>query len=403
MKIKNKISFYGLLVLMASSASTYAQFVNNGSNLVVQSGAVLTVNGDFSNVSGSVLDFGTLNVSGNWTNNDANGVFQLASTGTVNLNGANQTIGGTQKTAFPNLTLQGTGVKTLLADADVRSTLNINDLEFALEDKNLEILGSAVTSLSYSTGFISTNLKGYLYRHTNSAADYEFPLGSKITGTFVYRPVTIKTKDNLDNVIGLSFVDKDPTNEGYNRTSKRFDVNEINSKYFYLADQKSGTSQLEYQFTFDKTIDGDFNQLVKWINFGLWEKAGISNVRPVSAAQPDTKMVTLSTLAPISKLPLTMSFITPTNDPITIFNSFSPDGDGKNDKWEIKNIDLFPDNELTILNRWGSEIVKIKGYNNANAWDGAGLNNGTYFYLLKVNINNEAKVYKGFITLLKHD
>jgi gliding motility-associated-like protein len=403
MKIKNKIFFNSFLMLMVSSASIYAQFVNNGSNLVVQNGAVLTVNGDFRNLSGSVLNFGEVNVSGNWLNNDAAGVFKLASTGTVSLNGANQTIGGSQKTTFPNLVLQGTGVKKLLTDADVRSTLNINDLEFALEDKNLEILATAVTSLSYSTGFISTDLKGYLYRHTNTAADYSCPLGSKITGSLIYRPVTIKTADNLDNTIGLSFVDKDPTTEGYNRTSKRFDVNEINPKYFYLADQKAGTSALEYQFTFDKTIDGDFNQLVKWINFGLWEKAGVSNVRPVSAAQPDIKMVTLTTLKPVNKLPLTMSFITPTNDPITIFNSFSPDGDGKNDKWEIKNIDLFPDNELTILNRWGSEIVKIKGYNNANAWDGAGLNNGTYFYLLKVTINNEAKVYKGFITLLKND
>lgn len=390
-------------MLMVSSASINAQFVNSGSNLVVQNGAVLTINGDFRNLTGSVLNFGALNVSGNWVNNDPAGVFQLASTGTTNLNGTNQTIGGTQKTVFPNLVLQGTGVKKLLADADVRSTLNINDLEFALEDKNLEILGTAVTSLSYNTGFISTDLKGYLYRHTNTAADYSYPLGSKITGSLVYRPVTIKTADNLDNVIGLSFVDKDPTTEGYSRTSKRFDVNEINPKYFYLADQKSGTSALEYQFLFDKTIDGDFNQLVKWINFGLWEKAGVSNVRPVSTAQPDIKMVTLTTLKPVGKLPLTMSFITPTNDPITIFNSFSPDGDGKNDTWEIKNIDLFPDNELTILNRWGSEIVKVKGYNNANAWDGAGLNNGTYFYLLKVNINNEAKVYKGFITLLKND
>ncbi|HTN19494.1 MAG TPA: gliding motility-associated C-terminal domain-containing protein [Pelobium sp.] len=403
MKIKNKIFFNSFLMLMVSSASINAQFVNSGSNLVVQNGAVLTINGDFRNLTGSVLNFGALNVSGNWVNNDPAGVFQLASTGTTNLNGTNQTIGGTQKTVFPNLVLQGTGVKKLLADADVRSTLNINDLEFALEDKNLEILGTAVTSLSYNTGFISTDLKGYLYRHTNTAADYSYPLGSKITGSLVYRPVTIKTADNLDNVIGLSFVDKDPTTEGYSRTSKRFDVNEINPKYFYLADQKSGTSALEYQFLFDKTIDGDFNQLVKWINFGLWEKAGVSNVRPVSTAQPDIKMVTLTTLKPVGKLPLTMSFITPTNDPITIFNSFSPDGDGKNDTWEIKNIDLFPDNELTILNRWGSEIVKVKGYNNANAWDGAGLNNGTYFYLLKVNINNEAKVYKGFITLLKND
>lgn len=424
MKVKNKISFYTSVILFVTATSSYAQFVNNGSSVFLQNGVALTVNGnlvnqtgvvtvqngaalaisgDFTNTAGSVLNFGDVNVSGNWVNNDAGGVFQLASTGNVTLKGANQTIGGSQKTTFPNLVLQGTGVKTLLTNADVRSSLNINDLEFALEDKNLEISGSAVNSMSYTTGFISTNKKGYLYRHTNTAADYVFPLGSKITGNLIYRPVTIKTQDNLDNTVGLGFVDKDPTTEGYDRSLKRFDVNEVNSKYFYLADQKSGTSELEYQFVFDKNVDGDFNQLVKWINFGLWEKAGISNVRPVATAQPDAKMVTLTTLKPVSNLPLTMSAITPTNDPITIFNTFSPDGDGKNDRWEIKNIDLFPDNELTILNRWGSEILKIKGYNSANAWDGAGLHNGTYFYLLKVNINNEAKVYKGFITLLKNE
>ncbi len=403
MKIKNNISFYSFLVLFISSTFANAQFVNNGNTVVVQSGALLTVGGGFSNLSGTVQNFGELTVTGNWINNDALGVFTLASTGKTILNGANQSIGGLQKTTFPNLTLSGTGVKKLLADVDIRSTLTLNDLEFAVEDKNLEILGSAVNSIVYSAGFISTDLKGYLYRHTNTADDYVFPLGSKLSGSLIYRPVTVKTKDNLDNSIGLSFVDKDPTAEGYSRTSKRFDVNEINPKYFYLVDQKSGTSVLEYQFLFDKTIDGDFNQLVNWINFGLWEKAGVSNIRPVTTTQSDMKLATFTTLKPVSKLPLTMSFITPTNDPITIFNGFSPDGDGKNDTWEIKNIDLFPDNDLTILNRWGSEVFKAKGYSNANAWNGGDLNNGTYFYLLKVNINNEAKVYKGFITLLKND
>src|SRR5690606_35502870 len=104
--------------------------------------------------------------------------------------------------------------------------------------------------------------------------------------------------------------------------------------------------------------DGNFNQLVKWINFNLWEKAGISNKQPVTGNAIYNEMMTFSTLKPVSLLPVTMSSIIPINDPITIFNSFSPDGDGKNDKWEIKNIDLFPDNELTILNRWGSEILK---------------------------------------------
>ncbi|WP_017259418.1 gliding motility-associated C-terminal domain-containing protein [Pedobacter arcticus] len=403
MKIKNKISFYSFLMVLLFSASSKAQFVNNGNSLTIQNGAFLTVNGDFSNLAGTIQNFGELTVKGNWLNNDASGVFALASTGNTVLNGTDQSIGGSQKTNFPNLTLAGTGVKKLLTDADVRATLRLNNLEFAVEDKSLSVLGTAVGSIVYTTGFVSTNSKGFLYRHTNTADDYVFPLGSKLNGSLIYRPVTVKTKDNLDNTVGLSFVEKDPTTEGYDRSLKRFDVNEINPKYFYLADQKSGNSLLEYQFLFDKTVDGNFNQLVNWINFGLWEKAGVSNIRPLATAQPDMMLATFTTLKPVSKLPLTMSFITPVNDPITIFNSFSPDGDGKNDTWEIKNIDLFPDNEITILNRWGSEVFKAKNYNSANAWNGGGLNSGTYFYLLKVNINNEAKVYKGFITLLRND
>jgi gliding motility-associated-like protein len=111
--------------------------------------------------------------------------------------------------------------------------------------------------------------------------------------------------------------------------------------------------------------------------------------------------MTYSSLQTINSLPIAMSTILSANDPLTFFNSFTPDGDGTNDRWEIKNIDLFPDNELTILNRWGSEIYKANGYTNGSAWDGLGLNNGTYFYLLKVNVNGESKVYKGFITLLR--
>jgi gliding motility-associated-like protein/uncharacterized repeat protein (TIGR01451 family) len=79
-------------------------------------------------------------------------------------------------------------------------------------------------------------------------------------------------------------------------------------------------------------------------------------------------------------------------------NVFTPNGDGKNETFTIRGIEHY-ENEITILNRWGGTVYFKKGYN--NEWTGRGLNEGTYFYLLKLKIGNEWKIYKGYITLLR--
>lgn len=66
---------------------------------------------------------------------------------------------------------------------------------------------------------------------------------------------------------------------------------------------------------------------------------------------------------------------------------FTPNGDGVNDVWVIKKINLFPDNDLIILNRWGNQVYFSKSYQ--NNWEGttsAGepLERGTYFYVLRI-------------------
>lgn len=408
--MKSKATFYPLVFLLVFliSSSTFAQFVNNGATIVIQNNAQFYVNGNFSNQSGSILNLGNLLLRGNWSNDDSQGAFDPASTGTVTFFGQNQTIGGSQTTIFPSVLLLGSGSakKTLLTNTSINGTLNLTDREFALENRNLNFLKKDSSGISLSdSGFISTDLKGILYRSTNSSSSYIFPLGSKATpmGTLRFRPVVLKTKDNLDNIFGVTFGNEDPTLAGYNRDQKRYDVNEVNPFYFHILDQKSGASAADFDFYYNNSGDGNFNQLVNWIRFNLWEKAGISNPHPFSSTtNPELNYVmTYSSLQTINSLPIAMSTILSANDPLTFFNSFTPDGDGTNDRWEIKNIDLFPDNELTILNRWGSEIYKANGYTNGSAWDGLGLNNGTYFYLLKVNVNGESKVYKGFITLLR--
>ncbi|MCX2453859.1 gliding motility-associated C-terminal domain-containing protein [Pedobacter sp. PLR] len=86
---------------------------------------------------------------------------------------------------------------------------------------------------------------------------------------------------------------------------------------------------------------------------------------------------------------------------LIIPNLFTPNGDGKNDVFEIRGIERFAQNDIIIINRWGNEVFKQGNYR--NSWAGQGLNEGTYFYVLRVknNLNEDWKVFKGFITLLR--
>jgi len=65
---------------------------------------------------------------------------------------------------------------------------------------------------------------------------------------------------------------------------------------------------------------------------------------------------------------------------IVIPNIFTPNGDGKNDFFEIKGLESYPGSQLLIFNRWGSEVYKAENY--LNNWNGSGLADGTYYYVL---------------------
>ncbi|SHN32440.1 Ig-like domain-containing protein, partial [Chitinophaga sp. CF418] len=93
--------------------------------------------------------------------------------------------------------------------------------------------------------------------------------------------------------------------------------------------------------------------------------------------------------------------ITITLSTINVPNLFTPNGDGKNDNFEIRGLNQYYENELIIVNRWGNEVYRQKGYQ--NTWKGEGLNEGTYYYLLRMRRNADAEweVVKGYITLIR--
>jgi gliding motility-associated-like protein len=75
---------------------------------------------------------------------------------------------------------------------------------------------------------------------------------------------------------------------------------------------------------------------------------------------------------------------------LEIFNLVTPDGDGLNDNWYIRNIEEYPDNDVVILNRWGDILREFHGYNNTdNRWDGTNKKNeflpyGVYYYIITI-------------------
>ncbi|MFB6456151.1 PKD domain-containing protein [Chitinophaga sp. Hz27] len=88
------------------------------------------------------------------------------------------------------------------------------------------------------------------------------------------------------------------------------------------------------------------------------------------------------------------------NDSIFIPNTVTPNGDGKNDKFVVVGLDKYPGTPLYIYNRWGNQVYQNKNYD--NSWNGNGLNEGTYYYILKLHLQSgETKDYKGWILLIR--
>ncbi|MFW0718302.1 MBG domain-containing protein [Pedobacter sp. N23S346] len=83
-------------------------------------------------------------------------------------------------------------------------------------------------------------------------------------------------------------------------------------------------------------------------------------------------------------------------------NILTPNGDGVNDTWIVKNIDMYPGNEVRIFDRNGREMYSKKSYD--NSWDGTlrgiPLAEGTYYYI--ITYGPDKLVQKGFITIIRN-
>ncbi len=82
-------------------------------------------------------------------------------------------------------------------------------------------------------------------------------------------------------------------------------------------------------------------------------------------------------------------------------NAFSPNGDGKNDLWDITSLSSYPGSTVEVFNRYGQAIFISIGY--SKPWDGtykgSPLPEGVYYYI--IDPKNGRNKFTGNVTIIR--
>jgi gliding motility-associated-like protein len=89
--------------------------------------------------------------------------------------------------------------------------------------------------------------------------------------------------------------------------------------------------------------------------------------------------------------------------PLTVPNVITPNGDGRNDRLVVPNLELYRQPRLLVFNRWGQKIYETDFYR--NDWDGSNHPAGMYYYhLLTSRPGRETPLeFKGWVQILRAD
>ncbi|WP_108868130.1 gliding motility-associated C-terminal domain-containing protein [Aquimarina aquimarini] len=263
-------------------------------------------------------------------------------------------------------------------------------------------------SLDYinDSPYLGENDERYVdgYASITGQLDFTFPIGDD----FRLRPMRIDSQAATNTARGAYFFENPNTPNffpgSFNTDNFGNTLFAVSSFEFWDLD---GATETRVTLTWDDNsniptlvdslddlrVAGWDRNLEQWVSLGNFATSG----------NLDNGEITSELIIPDNYVVLTFgsSEIILDGD-LEIFTAVSPNGDGVNDTFTIQGIAQFPNNELTIFNRWGVEVYHKKGYN--NTWSGISegratiakdeeLPVGTYYYVLKIHDQKDRAGY----------
>ena len=258
------------------------------------------------------------------------------------------------------------------------------------QSRNYGVANPALT-VTYS-GFVNGDSQASLT--TQATATTTATTGSA-PGTYPIKPAgavsanyTFSYVNGVLTVIPLTNASLSGLSVSAGTLSPDFDTN----THAYNVTVENAVQQLELTATFDPTatatVNGDFTP-----NGGASSPVSLNvgnNTLTVTVTAQDGTTTQTYTVTVYRGEPLA---------DITATNILTPNGDGKNDTWVVKDIELYPNNNVTVYDRGGRVVFSQHHYQNdwAGTINGQPLQEGTYYYVVDLG----GRTIKGFITLLR--
>jgi gliding motility-associated-like protein len=376
-----------LFCALLASADTLAQSVKiSNAKLVLSPGTEISIRGNVEN-SGTITNNGHLKVSGQWVNS---GVYSIGS-GELTFNSSSLSVPQVihhNGQAIQKLTIAGGSKKTILSDMVIGSEINFQDGVVETSGDTKIFFGPGV---SISGGSDASHIHGPVYQRGSGTK--LFPIGNGLT----YLPVELLEVEDENALVGVrafEFANLSLT--------KPPSLSAISNNRYWHLDVTSGSvenSRIVLPVRGELLPEDSKSIVVAQASSltGLFTSIGqsffegeVSNGRVASGKKITMPFVALATVADDAYL--------------VVHNAVSPNGDQLNDVLTIANIEMYPENKVTLFSRWGDKIFEMDNYDNHSRVFGGRSNlhgekqvvSGNYFYVIEIP---GMPTLRGFITL----